>query len=95
MYLNPNSYANEMEFETAVKKLGGELLERARLARAKKNDDAGVVTQMPHGFDEFAPKTPKRKVLDTVDKVVEAVKQYEKEQKQFASVNDSTQMENG
>jgi hypothetical protein len=50
MVVNPNDYAIVDEFEKIVKKLGGELLERANLHRGGKLSD-DIVTKRPDGFD--------------------------------------------
>ncbi len=89
MYLNPNDYATELEFEAMVKKLGGELLERARLT--KKKDEQ--VTKMPDGFEEFAPKVS-YKLLNTVDQVVDAVNTFTKTQEKEASITNSDELSN-
>ncbi len=61
MVVHPRDFAIRLEFEKIVKKLGGELLERARLNRGESKNVA--VLQRPDGFNaKFDPTIKEHKV---------------------------------
>ena len=55
MIVHPRDCPTQLEFEKLVKKLGGELLERAKLSREGSKNVA--VTEMPEGFNPRFDRT--------------------------------------
>lgn len=86
MVINQDDWDTEQEYEALAIKKAGELLERANMLRRWSGHDFEIITEIPHGFEEFLPKT-KYKVIDKVDQVVDMVKNFEKEQEALKSSN--------